>query len=278
MESIQTETIQMTPEMAAEILDNNNKNRHLRKPQVEFHLNNINRGLWELTHQGVAIDRNGNLLDGQHRLEAIRLSGKSVPIMVSRGMDPNLMQVIDTGARRSPGDVFKIADIPNPAVTSAMVRAVMNYRQDRWTNEVIPHSSLIDYYGQDEKVFAQAVEITKGEHKQVGMSPSLLAACVYLTLCSSITDERRAEWLPMAIHGINLRKGEPAYLLRRQFMNLRSDQRRMPSRAWMGMYAKAFTIWALDQRVPQYLRFMDTDPLPSIEQPGAKIQNPFKAK
>lgn len=275
-ETITTEIVQMTPEMATEILKSNRSNRYVRDPQVKFHVNNIENGLWRLTHQGVAIDSNGELLDGQHRLKAIELSGKTVPIMVSRGMDPALMEVIDTGARRSPGDVFTIAGVPNASVIAAMVRAVMNYRQDRWTNEVVPHSTLLEYYQADPEQFQLAVEIARGEHNQVGMPPSLLAGVVYMTLASTLDEDKVHEWLPQVVHGLNLRPNDVAYILRRQYNNMRNDQRRVSPRTRMGLYGKAFTIWALDQRIPQYLRFLDSDPLPSIEQPGTKISNQFR--
>lgn len=274
----QTTIVEMTPERAKKILADNGRNRVLRTPQVEFHLNNINQGLWELTHQGVAIDTNGELLDGQHRLQAIAMSGKTVPIMLTEGLKPELMNVIDTGARRSPGDVFSISGITHPAVAAATVRTVMNFRQDRWSNEVVPHSTLLDAYKQDSQGYALAIELAKPCHKDVGMAPSLLCAVTYMTQRSAAPEPRINEWLRMFLEGVELRKDDVAYVLRRQFRNIKADSKRMPARTWLGMYAKGFNLFVLDRKTPQYIRFLDSDTLPSIEQPGASIRNPLRVK
>jgi hypothetical protein len=57
-------------------------------------------GSWQVTHQGIAIDTEGNLLDGQHRLYAVIESGVSVSMTVSRGVDIDTRSVVDCGATR----------------------------------------------------------------------------------------------------------------------------------------------------------------------------------
>ncbi len=73
----------------------------------------MRKGHWAVTHQGIAFDTNGNLIDGQHRLEAIRISGVSVKIMVttgvpevasSNGLSVFSMDAVDRGKLRSVGD------------------------------------------------------------------------------------------------------------------------------------------------------------------------------
>ncbi|HEY2041129.1 MAG TPA: hypothetical protein VGH11_00540 [Jatrophihabitans sp.] len=56
---------------AAELLEANTTNRPLSMPVVRGFAEAMGRGEWLVTHQGIAFDVNGVLVDGQHRLAAI---------------------------------------------------------------------------------------------------------------------------------------------------------------------------------------------------------------
>lgn len=268
------ELVQMSPEWAQKLLDSNENNRHMRAAQVQAHMDNIQKGRWKVTHQGIGVDVNGKLVDGQHRLRAIVLSGQTVPIFLTEGLDPEVMDVIDTGARRTPGDVFTIHKVPNAPLAAATSRVVMQYRVDHWSNSLVPNGELLDFYLANAEEMEEAVALARANYKDVGMNPSHLCAAVFLTRRSSADPALIREWLRMVLEGLDLSKGDPAYILRRQFSNLTRDSRRMSARLWLGLYAKAWKIHALGTKVPRYLRFHEGDPLPNIERPGSVITRP----
>ena len=72
-EGIVTETILVTPDFARDALARNIINRPLSeehvKELVSFELLN---GAWKLTHQGVAFNVKQELVDGQHRMKAVK--------------------------------------------------------------------------------------------------------------------------------------------------------------------------------------------------------------
>lgn len=94
----------VTPAMAAEWLNRNISNRPLRPWWVGQLAAKIERGEWMVTHQGVAFDQSGVLLDGQHRLRAIVQAGKTCEMVVWRGADPMSFAVVDTGVLRTFAD------------------------------------------------------------------------------------------------------------------------------------------------------------------------------
>ena len=61
----------MTPEMAASILETNERNRTPNRDKLAKLVYDIKQGHFELTHQAIALDVNGKLIDGQHRLKAV---------------------------------------------------------------------------------------------------------------------------------------------------------------------------------------------------------------
>jgi hypothetical protein len=84
---METITELVTPEKAAEYLQKNKVNRDIRKAHVAEIADLISREKWQLNHQGIAFNKNGDLLDGQHRLLAIIKSGKTVPLRITRNLD-----------------------------------------------------------------------------------------------------------------------------------------------------------------------------------------------
>lgn len=86
----------------------NINNRTLRKTHVQNLLKAIQEDQWKVTHQGVAFDDRGVFIDGQHRAEAIRLSGKKVPIMVTRGLPPDSSLALDIGVLRTNADILNV--------------------------------------------------------------------------------------------------------------------------------------------------------------------------
>src|SRR4051812_47344546 len=102
--------MRVTPEMASQWLRYNNHNRAMRKSVWERYAEDMRAGRWLLTHQGVAFDEEGNLVDGQHRLRAVVESGVTVELSVTYGVPMDRQIVVDDHAVRSHVDALKLAD------------------------------------------------------------------------------------------------------------------------------------------------------------------------
>jgi hypothetical protein len=98
----------VTPEMARQWLNRNSFNRPLKPRLVDKYVRQINAGNWHRTHQGVAFDPLGVIVDGQHRLWAIVQSGKAVPILIFLNEDSSVHESIDGGRSRSLLDVVRL--------------------------------------------------------------------------------------------------------------------------------------------------------------------------
>jgi hypothetical protein len=87
----------------------NTRNRAIANHWVDELTRRIKAGLWQLTHEGVAFDTNGVLIDGQHRLWAVAMSDTTVPMRVFLNEPPEGLQVIDTGRVRASHEVITLA-------------------------------------------------------------------------------------------------------------------------------------------------------------------------
>lgn len=90
----------ITPAQAKAWLDDpkvNHSNRTLRQDHVRFLAKEMAEGRWEPNNDAICFAKDGRLLNGQHRLSAIVLSGKPQELFVIRGMDEESFKVMDGG-------------------------------------------------------------------------------------------------------------------------------------------------------------------------------------
>lgn len=155
MISIVKETI--TPEKARQYLETNVGNRRLNNGFAESLANEIREGRWQLTHQGIAFDENGRLIDGQHRLTAVALANEPVEMMVARGVAPseNNLYIIDNNRKRSVVDMLKIGQYGPVYTNTRVIGAIQTFfivkgsrdRNDRLSADEIAKYISANEYG-----------------------------------------------------------------------------------------------------------------------------------
>lgn len=211
------ELMTITPEVAKHLLSlNSNSNRTVRKAKVDSYAKDMESGLWRLTHQGIAFDWHGNLVDGQHRLHAILKSGVTVQTYAYKGLNPDHFAVLDTGAARSAGDFLKKMSLSYPGTVAAAVRLVIRYSKDS-TPELRGSSKNTSISNSQIEVFCKKYyeEITEASslahgayHKFCGLRKSGTAA--FLLLAREVNDETylsACDFIEMVASGANLAKG-----------------------------------------------------------------------
>jgi len=100
--------INVSPTQAYAWLEGNTHNRPLDQAHVDRLARDMKAGRWRLTHQGIAFDTAGLLIDGQHRLWAVIEADVTVPMRVFFNEPPESRHVLDTGQRRNNLDVLRI--------------------------------------------------------------------------------------------------------------------------------------------------------------------------
>ena len=102
--------IDITPTFAEAVLSQcNGHNRKLIDAHAERLSQEMKAGRWWLSHQGIAFSPNRVLLDGQHRLWAVILSGVTVPMRVFFNEPGESLNVIDVVQARRSDEVLTLA-------------------------------------------------------------------------------------------------------------------------------------------------------------------------
>jgi hypothetical protein len=260
----------ITPKKAAEYLGLNTANRPLSTRTVREFAAAMRRGEWRVTHQGIAFDATGALVDGQHRLAAIVEADVPVDITVFTEVPEGAFDVLDTGKRRNAADVLAIEGEKSAVMLAAMVRTVWLYQNRpelNWsggdagvTNHQIvttleQHPKLRDFIGVGEQIAAAT-----------GMIKSAAGATSYLVTQASRRD--LSPWFDGIVEGTGLVKGDPRLLFRRvMFAHTRKQAgqplRRRETREHVTLYLKAFNAWATDTPLTQ-LKYTPREPVPPI--------------
>ena len=263
----------ITPERAAQLLAANTTNRPVSKAVVRSFAQAMRRGEWMVTHQGIAFDTRGVLVDGQHRLAAIIEADVPVEVTVFTEVGEGTFDVLDTGKRRSGADVLAIEGEKSSTMLAAMVRTVWLYENRpelNWSggaaavsNHQIVHTleshpKLREYVGVGEQLAGAT-----------GMIKSAAGASSYLVAQAN----RRADltpWFEGVNDGAGLVKSDPRLLFRRVMFNMARRHagqalRRRDTREHVGLYLTAFNAWATGTPIAQ-LRFTPRDTVPPIAQ------------
>ena len=123
-----TQLVSFTPGMAALLFfDHNKQNRRWTHSLSEKYAKQITAGEWEFTNQGIGFLTTGDVGDGQHRLAAIALSGRTVPFQVTLGMDQKAIRVIDTGKARPPSDALEIEHLDDAKIKTRILQRAYSY-------------------------------------------------------------------------------------------------------------------------------------------------------
>lgn len=124
-----TITIQdVSPATAAEWLIHNTSNRPIRPARVRAMADDMTAGRWLMDGSPIRFNGDGTLLDGQHRLSAVQMSGVTVPMVVIFGIAHEAQAVMDGGAKRTASDVLQLNGVKNGTAVAAIARLAIAYQ------------------------------------------------------------------------------------------------------------------------------------------------------
>lgn len=207
--------MKVTPKMAAEFLKSVDieKQRKLSDRLVDTYAQTMRNGKWVLTHQGIAFDKNGNLCDGQHRMQGVVKSGVTIDVMVSTEVDEVqngvfTFDAIDRGAGRTIGDQLNVRHgIKNASLVAASCR-IIGVICVRNTYRATVENTLAIY-----EKFGTQVEYCVNAFLA---TPILRKSPIVGTLafCQKAMPKQMPDLIESVASGENICSGDPAYTLR----------------------------------------------------------------
>jgi hypothetical protein len=218
----------ITPAMAQEYMRENAAGRSLNKNAVSMYARDMAAGRWRLTHQGIALDENGVLIDGQHRMAAIMRAGVPVTIWVTKGVARESFGVFDIGRGRSMADRFSIEGIAEGKHATQLAavtrRATLWVSGTPWTRKFTPTRDEVAETFKAHPELADAAAFAHRWPARRTLAPALAGFCWWLF---STVDKEDAEYFMQALRtGEKLEKGDPILALRERLLGERAGRER----------------------------------------------------
>jgi hypothetical protein len=263
--------VTVTPEMAGQLLKRNPNNRPLDRSLIAQMVSQIRGGSWQVTHQGIALDgplATGNLVDGQHRLNAILKAGIPTQVLVFEGVPRETFSVLDTGKRRSGGDVLALQGERDTTLLSATVRHVHLYRtlpSGSWVGSGarLTNNEILAIFQAQADDFRNAVKQGRILGKELGLIPTAGATAYFLSV-EAAPAARVDEWMRGLITQANLGPDDARLAFIKVMNSLRSggtQRRRTDTRGQIGLYIKAWNAWVAGKPVKS-LRLQKGEKMP----------------
>ena len=260
----------ITPAKAQKWLDTRASNRPLSEPHAKRLAAAIQNGEWEVNGETVKFNLRDEMVDGQHRCQAVVIAQRPIQSFVTRGLSDSTFDTIDIGRPRTLPAIFAKHGERNykllAGATTWLWRHVNAYTSKGGTSCPRIHEA-IDLLG-SHPTLRDSVSFI-GNHKFRIMSPTI-AACLHY-LFSEDNPELAGEFFEKLSSGENLSRSNHTsaiYWLRSQLLEDKQATAKLPLNIVWALAVKSWNAFRA-RKVVKLLRFSPgQEQFPKIEADG----------
>jgi hypothetical protein len=247
----------ITPEIAKAYLATSRLNRAKSSGKIKKYAGILTSGKWRFNGDTIRFNKNGQLMDGQHRLEACIASGVSFKTLVVRGLDDDTFSTMDQGMFRG---LRHMLDCKGESHTSVLAAALSWMAM--YVNQT-EHPLNLDFEGAREMLetfptlresISRTWSITRRGSCFVRAAMIVALDCIF----SQIDAEMASDLLRRFVEGDALSKRDPYtcgwYLLRARILE---EQHKVLKTSPSMIFLLAIKSWNLsrERRVVYCLRY-----------------------
>lgn len=231
---LRMETATITPQIAAEWLLHNTRNRVSKPKAISRYAADMLHGQWSVNGESIKFFEDGTLADGQNRLLACIEAGVPFDTVVVWGIPPDGQNTTDVGVRRSLADVLTLRGEVTTKELASVITAYWKFIRDprdmsATVSPSVPESlSLLEGH----PGFRDSVRAADAVRGAVGLRSSIGATLHYITNTID-QDDAEAFWERLA-HGVGLDADDPVLRLRELLIadRVKAAQRMTFTRTW----------------------------------------------
>jgi hypothetical protein len=239
----------VTPEMANGYLSKNKGNRRPKMPTVLRYSNEMKAGKWkENTGELIKISKQGNVLDGQHRLMAVVHSKESIYFHFAFDVEENVFDVLDTGSTRNASDSFHIKGVKNANAVPAMItlgyalKQGLSYVKNSQKHQRLSNADLLIQYLDNSEYWDEVATnaITWYHNFAKILAPSTIGG-IYSVL-KDVDEEISFNFMKELCTGVDV-TNNTIYLLRNALMKDKVSNRRMKMDMKLALILKTWNFY-----------------------------------
>jgi len=261
------------------------RNRRQRGRLKQRFMEAMAKGQWKLTGESIKFNTKGELIDGQHRLEAVIETGKSIQILVCRNVPDEAFMELDTGGTRTPSDLLTVAGYDYTSGVASAIRNLTSIYEieggdmagSSLGRKRVDPETLLEYAKEHGEQLVEAVKKTMSKESKVVCGPPSLFAALYF-IFSEHNKKGADAFFDSLIDGVGLERHGPVYELRKLLLQFRQDKHnKRPN-----FYKAAITIkaWnAFQNRASVHaLRYSENETWPEINRRKSRLPEEIAKK
>lgn len=192
----------ITPEIAESILETSEKyfntldgfkQRPIRKATIDNYAKDMVEGRWRTNGETIKLDKEGRLMDGQHRLYAVIKSGVPIEFLMVRGIDNKDMDSIDIGLKRSLESTLQFQSECYENQAASIVKAKMQLDKQNKNlgqsngNAHISQTEMVEEYKNNQTKYNEVAKYAKSVYKDSGKALKVTeVGAIYLHLTDTL--------------------------------------------------------------------------------------------
>lgn len=243
--TITTSIEHIGPEQAAAHLANNTRNRHINWRTVARYAHDIETDQWQMAGEPIKFADDGTLLDGQHRLEAIRKTGRTLPMLIVRGLAPESQHVMDSGKPRGFAGQLQIAGHPNSGRLAATARLSYLYEEgllftDR-AKEQVTITDLLTFVEDNPDLHEAVLLLPHNYRQKIDASPQVI--CTFIWITRRIDADASERFMHQLTAKTYLASGSPILALDTRFREMARTRTAISGPAALSAFIRAWNAW-----------------------------------
>lgn len=251
----------VTPALAEKWLNQNTHNRNLRDKAVLAYARDMEAGNWAENGESIKFAKDGTLLDGQHRLSAVVLSGVTVKMFVVTGLDNGSQETMDDGRKRSLSDALHLRGESNAVVLGSLLRRALMWEMGQYRNTgayTPTNTECLAFLGTHPETRGSAT-VAVSLRKPSNLPASVLGLTHWVF---SDIDTDDATWFFDRLGtGAGLEQYHPVWTLRKRAAEIAQDQGRIPEDMLLAFVIKTWNAYR-DGNEMRLLRFKPGGAMP----------------
>jgi len=236
MINYEIETI--TPEMAAQMLEYNPRNRRLKDRHVAELAGAMERGEWQLNGESIKLSGK-NVIDGQHRLWACLRANKPFKTLLVRGLPMNAQKTVDTGKIRTNPDHLQMLGESYAGLLANVIYRVYHYQKGSLLERRSMTHKQTEKFLMENPTLRDYVAIY-GSLRPVG--PKALLASAHF-IFAEIDQAQADDFMERYTKGTGLEEGSPILTLRNRLIKDLSSETKLNQFQKFAMFIKAWNTW-----------------------------------
>lgn len=269
---ITSKIMKVDAKLAQKYLNRNTINRPINTHRVKAYMLQMQKGQWHLNGESIIISKNGDLLDGQHRLLAIINGDIVIELLFVFGVAEESFDTINTGDSRTSADVLGITGftktVARPLASTIRMDMCMELTGTLSGSADITRAltpQVVRKREEEDSRYLSAVKyILEHKTKSMVLSVSSFAFLLYRFRIISQDREQSDNWILGLMTGADLKETDPRLWIKNKIWREFSKQATTTQRVRCGYVAKAWNFMRTG-KVLKHEPSLYRDPLDSMK-------------